>query len=255
MRTSINWRLAAALLMLGTPASADVCNWRLSKLLGTARSNVAALAEPVTSAPTLVEKALGFYTLTHSVTGATLLGSTVAGSSAASTIGLIAGSGGGAGAIGAALMSPTGIVVGAIVGVGVAGTEGYCYFFQDEKVTDYAEVLLIMEGLAQNADPSYFEIDKPNDDTLQTAAIFIRGDDGVRQMYRVKDLYIVNGALIHRKWGRNTHLGNIGLEVVNSPDVYAPEADAPDPNGPEVIAPEVVAPEVIAPEVIAPDQD
>lgn len=218
MRIRIDLRPAMALLLLGTPVSADVCDWRLSKLLGTAKTNVAALAGTATAATGLAGKALGFYTLTHSVTGATMLGSTMAGSSAAGTIGMIAGSGGGAGALGAALMSPTGIVVGAIVGVGVAGTEGYCYFFQDEKVTDYAEVLFIMEGLAQNADPYHFEIDKPNDGDLRTAAIFIRGDDGVRQMYRVKDLYIVNGALIHRKWGRNTHLGNVGLEVVNSPE-------------------------------------
>lgn len=243
MQTRIVLRAATALLLLGTPASADVCNWRLSKLLGTARANVATLIEPVTSPTTLAEKALGFYTLSHSVTGATLLGTTVAGSSAASTIGMIAGSGGSAGALGAALMSPTGIVVGAIVGVGVAGTEGYCYFFQDEKVTDYAEVLLIMDGLAQNADPRFFEIDKPTDDTLETAAIFIRGDDGVRQMYRVKDLYIVNGALIHRKWGRNNHLGNIGLQVVTAPDFAAPDTFAPEMNAPDLTPSEVVSPE------------
>ena len=50
-------------------------------------------------------KAAGFYTLKHSVTGATMLASKLAGSSAAGTIGIIAGTGKGIGIVAAGLMS------------------------------------------------------------------------------------------------------------------------------------------------------
>jgi len=72
-------------------------------------------------------KAAGFYTLTHSVTGATMLASTASGSSAAGTIGIIGGTGSGIGAASAILMSPFFIVPAAITTLGIGIYEGGCY--------------------------------------------------------------------------------------------------------------------------------
>lgn len=156
---------------------------------------------------------LGYYTLTHSVTGATMLGSTMAGSSAAGTIGIVAGTGTGGGAAGAALMNPAGIVVGVVIAAAVGGSEGYCYF-QDDRITAYEDVLFVMKGLAANADPDYFALIEPHDKAKQKAVIQIIDEDGIPSQYKVEDLYIVNGVLKHRDWFLNTVIGNVGLQLV-----------------------------------------
>ncbi len=191
---------------IATQASAEFCDYRLSSLL---KGKSAASIGNATSE--FASRAFGYYTLTNNVTGATMLGSTAAGSSAAGTIAGVAGTG--LGAVGAALTNPVGIVVGAVVAVGVGGAEGYCYF-QDERITDYSEILVTMRALAENADPSFFRLEEPTDPHLTTAAIFVRREDGVSDRYDVKDLYIVNGTLKHRTLGRNKTIGNVGLEIV-----------------------------------------
>lgn len=207
MKRSLACLLLAA-QVIATEASAELCDYRLSSLL---KGKSAASVGNATSE--LASKAVGYYTLTNTVTGATMLGSSAAGGSAAGTIATVAGTG--LGAVGAALTNPVGIVIGAVVAVGVGGAEGYCYF-QDERITDYNDVLVTMRALAENADPSFFRLEEPNDPNLTTAAIFVRRDDGVSDKYAVKDLYIVNGVLKHRKLGRNKVIGNVGLEIVEN---------------------------------------
>lgn len=208
MKRSLACLLVAAQAVVATQASAEFCDYRLSALL---TGKKAASIGDATSE--LATKAFGYYTLTNTVTGATMLGSSAAGSSAAGTVATIAGTG--LGAAGAALTNPVGIVVGAVVAVGVGGAEGYCYF-RDERITDYNEILVTMRALAENADPAFFRLEEPNDPTLTTAAIFVRRDDGVSDRYPVKNLYIVNGVLKHRKFGRDTVIGNVGLEIVET---------------------------------------
>lgn len=206
---------AFLLTIFSTAASADVCDYRLSSLLGNGAATASVALPAVTSATGVTANALGFYTLTHSVTGATMLGSTLAGTSGAGTVGIVAGTGTGIGATGAALMNPVGIGIGVLTAVGIGGSETYCYFWEDEVINDYQEVLVVMRGLDANADPDFFWIDEPNDPELETAAIFILGEDGVFDMFDVDNLYIHNGTLMHRDWGRNTALGDVGIQWVN----------------------------------------
>ena len=104
-----------------------VCTYKVSDLFGSNRaSDVATGAGAIAGFGILLKRA-GFYTMTHAVTGATMLGSTEAGSSAAGTVGIIAGTGNGIGAVGAFFMSPVTIMIAS----GVAVHEAYCYFTED----------------------------------------------------------------------------------------------------------------------------
>lgn len=205
-------RIATAMIAiaLSSGAYSEVCDYRLSSLVG---GGVTATVGATSLLAGKGMTAMGYYTLTHAVTGATMLGSTLAGSSGAGTIGIIAGTGTGAGAVGAALMSSIGIVIGVVVAGSLAGSEVYCYF-QDERITDYDEVLLLMKGLAANADPASFEIREPNDEATQRASVLMTDAEGVTTQYWVGNLYINNGKLRNRDWFWNTVIGNVGLEVV-----------------------------------------
>lgn len=112
-------------------AFAGVCEYTPSKMIksGLPAGIVIGAKSAVTGAAVVGAgmKAAGFYTLTHSVTGATMLASTASGSSAAGTIGIIGGTGGGVGAVSAIIMSPFFIVPAAITAVGVVLYEGGCH--------------------------------------------------------------------------------------------------------------------------------
>ena len=41
--------------------------------------------------------------------------------------------------------------------------------------------------------------------------------------YDVENLYIVNGVLMHRDWGKNTTIGNIGFYTVDNEAVVSSE--------------------------------
>ena len=75
-------------------------------------------------------KSFGLYAITHSTSGAAMLGSTVAGSSAAGTTGIIAGSAGIFGSIAAAVMSPFVIIPASVTAAGITAYEGACYLFE-----------------------------------------------------------------------------------------------------------------------------
>lgn len=112
-------------------AFAGVCEYTPSKMIkGSSTTGIVIGAKSAVTGAAVVGagmKAAGFYTLTHSVTGATMLASTASGSSAAGTIGIIGGTGGGVGAVSAIIMSPLFIVPAAITAVGVVLYEGGCH--------------------------------------------------------------------------------------------------------------------------------
>jgi hypothetical protein len=91
-------------------AFAGVCEYTPSKMIksGSPAGIVIGAKSAATGAAVVGAgmKAAGFYALTHSVTGATMLASTASGSSTAGTIGIIGGTGGGVGAVSAIIMSP-----------------------------------------------------------------------------------------------------------------------------------------------------
>jgi hypothetical protein len=155
-----------------------------------------------------VMKAAGFYTLVHAGSGLTMLGSTMAGASAAGTVGIIAGTAGAIGTVGAVLLAPVTIVVGGVTAVGVGGFEAACYF-TDERITNYDEILAFMQHLAQHHPEDRFQLVTGIPGRRDDAIKIWNPLDGDLDTYLVADLYIVNGTLMHRQWGPNRSLGYI----------------------------------------------
>lgn len=112
-------------------AFADICDYTPSKIIGgktgAAASSAAATGAAATAAAGGGLKAAGFYTLTHAVTGATMLGSTAGGASAAGTVGIMGGTAGAVGTVAGALMSPFVIIPAAVVATVITAHEGGCY--------------------------------------------------------------------------------------------------------------------------------
>lgn len=179
-----------------------------SVLVGKSTSSAVAAAGGAAVGAGAAMKAAGFYTIVNAGSGLTMLGSTMAGASAAGTAGIIAGTAGALGTIGAVLLAPVTIVVGGVTAVGIGGLEAAC-FFTDDRITDYGEILAFMRHLAQHHPEDRFQL---------VAGIPGREDDAIKiwnpqseelDRYMISDLYIVNGTLMYRKWGPNRSLGYI----------------------------------------------
>lgn len=202
-----------ALLLATTQVSAEetradkVCSFRPSVLLGDSGATAVAGSGAVVAGAGIGAKAAGFYTLTHAATGATMLGSTAGGASAAGTVGIMGGTGAGIGGIVAFVTAPATIIAAAVTAVAVAGYEGACYF-ADERITEYDEVLAMMQSISENSDPERFTTlyDAPTESWI----IRVLGADGFEE-YNVENLYVVNGTLMHRDWFKNTTIGNLNF--------------------------------------------
>lgn len=134
-------RYAALLLVLGAAAQsalADVCDHRPSKVLGEPTTTVVAGGAGTVAVAGIGMKAAGIYAITHSVTGAAMLGSTAAGASAAGTMGIIAGTAGALGTVGGVLLSPFVFVPAAVLAVGVGAYEGGCYWRTKQVASESA---------------------------------------------------------------------------------------------------------------------
>lgn len=198
----------------GDPTTAEaVCDYRPSYLLGGEAAAAIATGGTSTAAAGSGMVLAGFYTLTHSTSGLTMLGSTMAGSSAAGTIGIIGGSGGLVGAASAILMAPATIISAAAVSVVTIGFEGACLYLVDERITEFDQVLQIVEGLAQNADPNYFMLISASGDP-EDSQVLIRNEDGRMDIFDVEHLFIVDGFLKYDSWTLNTTIGRVGFVPV-----------------------------------------
>jgi len=113
--------------MLSNAAIAGVCDYRPSKVVGDGLTKSVATGASATAVAGVGMKAAGYYAITHATTGAAMLGSTAAGTSAAGTVGIIGGSAGAVGTVGAILMSPFVIIPAAVVAGGIGVYEGSCY--------------------------------------------------------------------------------------------------------------------------------
>jgi len=122
----------ATLSLATLPVQAGPCDYSPSKLIGAGATGVSAAIAGATAAAGASLKAAGFYTITHAVTGATMLASTAGGASAAGTVGILGGTAGAIGTAGAVLMSPFVIIPGVIVAGGVATYEGACYLANEK---------------------------------------------------------------------------------------------------------------------------
>lgn len=208
--------IAASAILLSTPVAADVCDYRPSALIGGAVAGAVGTAGAGAAAAGIGAKAVGFYTLTHSVTGATMLGSTAAGTSAAGTVGIIGGSAGVAGTVGAILMAPATIIAGVVVGAGTAIYEGACYFTV-ERIEDPAALMPILESLDAQGEGRYFNrYFKLYKQGLTSGYIMLAtkvDEDGnilKKERFEIENLYIEDGILKHRDWGPNTTIGRVG---------------------------------------------
>lgn len=188
-------------------AEAKVCDYRPSQLIGGSAAGAVGVGSASTAATGASVTAAGFYTLTNATTGATMLASTAAGSSAAGTVGIIGGTSGLIGATVAVLTAPVTIIAGVATATAVGGYEGVCYF-SDDRITDFYDVYTIMKNLADNADPAFFRMENAGG---ADATIFMRDENGEEVSYQVQNLYIVNGILMHRDWFRNTTVGKVSF--------------------------------------------
>lgn len=195
--------LVTAGLLASGPAYAEVCDYKPSKLVGAAASTAAATFGGGAMAAGVGLKAAGYYTLVHSASGLTMLGSTAAGASAAGTTGIIAGSTGIGTLVAGVLMAPVTIFVGAVTLVAVGSYEGVCYF-QIERVTDPTQVRGIIESVAIN-DPAVSITE-----TEDGSAMVLDIPDG-KESYLIQNLYIADGDLMHRDWLWNTNLGPVAF--------------------------------------------
>lgn len=211
MRNAI-WTLPImATLLSSHSAQAGVCNYRLSQLIGTGGAGAVIGSATGVSASVAASNVAGLYIIVHSVSGATMVGSTVAGASAAGTVGIIAGSAGVLGTIVAIVTAPATAIaaVGTLLGGGAL--EAGCYF-ADERTTEYDEVLSQLRRVNEFTAPESFELFEP---ASARNIAYIRvdmGGDEPRE-FDVRNLYIVNGTLLHRDWGPNTRICDIVLTL------------------------------------------
>ncbi|CUH35871.1 hypothetical protein JSE7799_01160 [Jannaschia seosinensis] len=200
--------LVAAFFLPASMSQAKICDYKPSRLIGGATSAIVGGAVSATASAGVVTNALGYYTLVHATSGLTMLGSTAAGSSAAGTVGIIAGTGGVIGSALAFVTAPATIVVGAVTAVALGGYEGACYF-KVERVTDRKAIVAIVENMAQRAEPDYFRLISPRG--LDERFLVVRDvtNPEIVNRYDVDKLYIADGVLKHRDSFMNTTIGKV----------------------------------------------
>lgn len=207
IRSALTSLMLAGMLCSTATAHADTCDYRPSRILGDTVSTAVVGGGLAVSSTTGAASALGVYTLVNAGSGLTMLGSTLAGASGAGTIGIIAGTGGAIGTAGAIILNPFVWVPAAILGVGGGGFEAACAFLVDERITEYDEVLAVMQSFATHADPEYFRLVT----NAIPAFISLSDGEGTWTRYDIENLYIADGVLKHRDWGRNTVIGRVIL--------------------------------------------
>jgi len=199
-------------------ASADVCDYRPSNLMGGGATGVVATTAAGTAAAGAAAQAAGFYTLTHAASGLTMLASTAGGASAAGTVGIMGGTGGIIGTTAAIIMAPATIIGGAIVGAGVAAYEGVC-FFTVERLDDPVAIAEVVNNIVDNGDPKKVRLSKRDGKSYLLVATE-HDDDGepvAWETYKVAKLYIESGQLRHKDFGLNSNLGTVNYyETVKS---------------------------------------
>lgn len=218
MHRSVIFLATAFAVLAGGPVEAKFCDYRLSALIGGGGAAASLGGTTAVAASSTAMKAAGFYLITHSTSGAIMVGSTAAGASAAGTVGIIGGSAA-AGGILAFVTAPVTVTIAALAAVGATVMEGGC-FFADERITDIEKVLAVLQQVAVTSSTTDFEVWPRQgyrsflpEHVKERAHIRVRNADGEMVTYRVSNLYIVNGELMHRDWGWNTSLGHITVAI------------------------------------------
>ena len=122
---------ALFIAVISSGAIADVCDYRPCMLLGESGAMAAEVATTGAAVAGGGMNAAGFYTITHAASGSTMLASTLPGASAAGTVGIIGGTGGGASAVAGVAMNPYLWIPAAAFAVGGLVFEGGCWIVAD----------------------------------------------------------------------------------------------------------------------------
>jgi hypothetical protein len=206
--------LAVALTPFASSVSAGVCDYRPSNLIGGGGTGATVATAGGVAVAGTAAKAAGFYTLTHAVTGATMLGSAAGGASAAGTVGIMGGTAGFIGTAASIIMAPAVIIGAAVVGGGIAVYEGGCYF-TIERVDDPKVIREVVAGLAASADDEALRVTTEGGEEILLIA---QGHDKHGRAigwdrYYIENLYIEEGMLRHRDWGVNSNIGVVSYVV------------------------------------------
>jgi len=127
MKNLIKTIVITATLTTATTASAGLCDYKPSASIATATvtltgAGVAIAGSAATASP--------YYAISG------MVGSTLSGSSAAGTVGIMSGTAGTVGASAIAILTaPVTVTTGVVIVGAAAAFEGYCTFFGNEKVT------------------------------------------------------------------------------------------------------------------------
>ena len=212
VKSLITGTLPMLMLVFAQQANANACDYRPSNFLGGGATGAVVATGGSVAVAGAAAQAAGFYTLTHAVTGLTMLGSTAGGASAAGTVGIMGGTAGIIGTAASIIMAPVTIIAGAVLAVGVAGYEGVCYFTV-ERVEDPEVILGIVQNLADSGDPKYIRLtDLSGEKFLMIASDHDDNGEPVEwDKYSVKDLYVEEGILKHSDYGPNTKIGRVQL--------------------------------------------
>ena len=213
----------ASLLSYGSSSAyADVSDYQPSSLIGGATAGVAATAGAGVAGAGVAANAAGFYTLTHAITGATMLGSTAGGASAAGTVGIMGGTAGAIGTIASIIMAPVTIIAGAVIGGGVAIYEGACYCTV-ERVEDPEVIKGILNNIIENDEKGYYMLHTYgvagllNNKVVNSFKIAEEVNNQGKVIkwssYDIENLYVEEGMLMHKDYGPNTRIAEIGLVV------------------------------------------
>lgn len=210
--------LISALLSIPYVAHAGVCDFRPSIVAGKVGQTARDAAVDVSSAAVNSVRAVGAYTLKNPVTGISILSSGVSGATAfGSSV---------AGTATALATAPATITIAGVSAVALGAFEGTCQF-RAKRITDDAVILGIVSNLSENADPTLFAL-IPEGSKFTT----LEGEPAIAREHKVRiagagfgpfifdvaDLYIVDGVLKHSDALRDTVIGNVALEVIETDD-------------------------------------
>ncbi|WP_370205220.1 hypothetical protein [Pararhodobacter marinus] len=209
MRTAIlRLTLTLAATLAAGMARADICDYRLSQFLTRNASPAVNAASEAARTQTGTGDAM-LYILVDPRTGRAHVGATEPGDAGADDGGLLAST--------ARLLGSAVALVGRdspLLSVGSAavslGAEAFCRF-GDERITEYDDVLDILRTVDLTMPPDLFAVVEPGLEEHDAFIRLSRNDGFGLSEYRVDQLYIVNGTLMHRQWGVNEVVGDIAI--------------------------------------------
>ncbi len=188
--------------LLAAPSGAAICDYRLGEMISARAPALAGAAADQALLAVLGGRGPDFFTLVDPGSGFAAFGGFVGPARSAAALATAEALGGG----NLALTNPVaGMAAGAAV-LGMVGLEGVCRF-QDERITDYYEVLAVLSAVADTADRDAFQLQLGPPRKKGAVVEIWEPGSGVRRQYRVADLIFVNGELRLRRWGPNKSLG------------------------------------------------